>query len=226
MGQFDWVQDGFSRPADDPVGYRPIGVADVEPLPFSLDELLRVLAVRNGSDLHLSAGLPPMGRVDGDLIPLADLRMDGMQCRALTYEALSDEQIAKYEQTHELDCSYSVKNVGRFRMNVYRQRDTVGAAFRAIPNKVPSLEDLRLPHTIADICRRTNGLVLVTGPTGSGKSTTLAALVDLINANRACHVMTLEDPIEYLHDHKRSMVNQRELGTDTDSFANALRAVL
>ncbi|HET6383430.1 MAG TPA: type IV pilus twitching motility protein PilT [Armatimonadota bacterium] len=188
--------------------------------------MLQVLAGRNGSDLHLTMGLPPMGRIDGALVPLAEERLDHLQTRALTYEALSDEQIAQYERTHELDCSYSVKNVGRFRLNVYRQRDAVGSAFRAIPNKVPTLEDLRLPACVAEVGRKAAGLVLVTGPTGSGKSTTLAAIVDLINTARACHVMTLEDPIEYLHLHKRSMINQREIGTDTSSFQNGLRAVL
>ena len=199
---------------------------EAEPLPFCLDDLLLLLAQRNGSDLHLTSGLPPMARVDGDLQPLSEMELGPFHTRSLTYEALSDDQVARFEQKHELDCSYSVKNVGRFRVSVYRQRDSVAAAFRAIPSTIPTLDDLRLPATLGEVSRRSTGLVLVTGPTGVGKSTTLAALVDLINTSRACHILTLEDPIEYLHSHKRSMVNQREIGSDTDSFHAGLRAVL
>ena len=197
-----------------------------DPLPFGLDDLLELTVSRGASDLHLTMGLPPTARVDGELVPLADLKLDPSQTRVLVYEALTDEQTTQYERSHEVDCSYSVKGIGRFRLNVYRQRDCVGAAFRVIASKIPTLEELRLPPSLVDMARKTSGLCLVTGPAGSGKSTTLAAVVDLINRTRACHVMTLEDPIEYLHEHKRSMINQREIGTDTDTFGSGLRAVL
>jgi twitching motility protein PilT len=206
--------------------YHSTPLAETEPLPFSLDDLLRMVCARGGSDLHLTEGLPPMARVDGELISLSDLVLDAIHTRALAYEALSDDQVARYEQTHELDCSYSLRGVGRFRLNVYRQRDCLAAACRVIPTKIPSIEELRLPHSVGEMARKTSGLCLVTGPTGSGKSTTLAAIVDIINMSRPCHVMTLEDPIEYVHTHKRGMVNQREIGTDTDSFTAALRAIL
>jgi twitching motility protein PilT len=144
----------------------------------------------------------------------------------MIYEALSDEHIQKFEQTHELDFGYAVKGLARFRFNVYMQRGSVAAALRMIPNSIPSFESLRLPSVVREVSKRHSGLVLVTGPTGSGKSTTIAAMIDDINESRASHIMTIEDPIEYVHKHKRCMVNQRELHSDTYSFHNSLRAVL
>jgi len=167
-----------------------------------------------------------MMRVDGDLSPVVDFRLEAIHTRTLVYEALNDEQRSQYERTKELDCSYLVPGAGRYRLNVYRQRDSLSAAFRSIVSQIPTLEQLRIPPSVSDIARKSIGLCLVTGSTGSGKSTTLASIVDTINRERACHILTLEDPIEFLHVHKRSMVNQREIGTDTDSFHSAMRAVL
>jgi twitching motility protein PilT len=142
------------------------------------------------------------------------------------YEVLNDRQLEQFERHHELDFAYAVPGVARFRFNVYMQRGNVGAAMRVIPSKIPSIESLRLPPVIYEVVKKHSGLILVTGPTGSGKSTTLACMIDLINQTRPCHIMTIEDPIEYLHTHKRAMVNQREVHSDTESFHNALRAVL
>ncbi|GIV21596.1 MAG: twitching motility protein PilT [Armatimonadota bacterium] len=191
-----------------------------------IDDLLRMTVEKGASDLHLSVGLPPMVRVDGRLHPLPFDPLNPRDIQRLVYDVLTGDQIQKFEKTKELDFSYGVKDVGRFRFNVYRQRGSVGCAMRAIPSAIPSLEQLRLPAILRELTRRHSGLILVTGPTGSGKSTTIASMIDVINTERNCHIMTIEDPIEYLHSHKNSMVNQRELGTDTDSFHNALRAVL
>lgn len=191
-----------------------------------IDDLLRITVEKGGSDLHLSAGLPPMVRVDGRLHPLPFAPLNPRDIQRLVYDVLTGDQIQKFEKTKELDFSYGVKDIGRFRFNVYRQRGSVGCAMRAIPSVIPTLEQLRLPSILRELTRRHSGLILVTGPTGSGKSTTIASMIDVINTERNCHIMTIEDPIEYLHSHKNSMVNQRELGTDTDSFHNALRAVL
>jgi twitching motility protein PilT len=191
-----------------------------------IDDLARETVERNGSDLHLSVGLPPVFRVDGSLTRAAYAPLSPTDTQRLVYDILTNEQIQWFEKTRELDFSYGVKDVGRFRVNVYRQRGSVGAAMRVIPNQVPTFEQLRLPSVIRDLARKHSGLVLVTGPTGSGKSTTIASMVDMINGEREAHIMTIEDPIEYLHRHKRCMINQRELNADTDSFENALRAVL
>ncbi len=191
-----------------------------------IDDLLRITTERGASDLHLTAGLPPMIRVDGDLVPLEYAVLQPRDAQRLIYDILTNDQIQWFEKTRELDFSYGLKDIGRFRVNVYRQRGNVGAALRAIPSQIPSMEELGLPALLRDLSRKHSGLILVTGPTGSGKSTTIATMIDSINSERNCHIMTIEDPIEYLHRHKRSMVNQRELNTDTDSFENALRAVL
>jgi twitching motility protein PilT len=167
-----------------------------------------------------------MVRKDGKIIPLPYEEAGPRDIQRLVYDILTSEQIQKFERTKELDFSYGVQGLGRYRFNVYRQRGSVGAAMRVIPHKVPSITELRLPPIIRELVKKQSGLILVTGPTGSGKSTTIASMIDLINTERKCHIMTIEDPIEYLHSHKGSMVNQRELGLDTDSFANALRAVL
>ncbi len=191
-----------------------------------IEDLLRLCVERRGSDLHLTVGLPPTIRLDGELVQLPYRELTPRDTQRLLYDIMSDQQISKFEQTRELDFSYGVKGLGRFRVNVYMQRDSVGAALRAIPNKVPSFEELRLPPILRDVCKRSSGFILVTGPTGSGKSTTIAAMIDDINSSRRCHIMTIEDPIEYLHFHKMAMVNQREVNSDTLSFHNALRAVL
>jgi twitching motility protein PilT len=144
----------------------------------------------------------------------------------LVYDILTNDQIQWFEKTRELDFSYGIKNIGRFRVNVYRQRGNVGVAMRAIPHQIPSMDELGVPAICKELARKHSGLILVTGPTGSGKSTTIATMIDQVNSERNCHIMTIEDPIEYLHRHRQSMINQRELNTDTDSFENALRAVL
>ncbi|MDO8683050.1 MAG: type IV pilus twitching motility protein PilT [Armatimonadota bacterium] len=191
-----------------------------------MDDLSRETVERSASDLHLSVGLPPMFRVDGSLVRGGYSAMTPTDIQRLVYDILTNEQIQWFEKTHELDFSYGVKDIGRFRVNIYKQRGSVGAALRVIPNQIPSFEQLHLPLMLKDLSRKQSGLVLVTGPTGSGKSTTIAAMIDGINSERESHIMTIEDPIEYLHRHKRCMVNQREMNSDTDSFENALRAVL
>ena len=191
-----------------------------------IDDLLVETTQRGASDLHLSVGLPPVIRIDGRLIRLNYEPLNGQDIQRLVYDVLTNQQIQWFEKVHELDFSYGMAGIGRFRFNVYKQRGAVGAAMRAIPTKIPTLEELRLPPMLRELTRKHSGLVLVTGTTGAGKSTTLASMIGIINQERDCHVMTIEDPIEYLHTHGRSMINQRELGQDTHSFENALRAVL
>jgi len=191
-----------------------------------LDELLRETVERGASDLHITVGLPPVIRVDGSLEYLDYQPLSPTQTQRIVYDILNNDQVQHFESVHELDFSYGVKGIGRFRVNVYRQRGSVGAALRAIPDRIPTFEQLGLPSILRDLSRKHSGLILVTGPTGSGKSTTIACMIDTINSERPVHIMTMEYPIEYLHRHKKGMVNQRELGQDTDSFANALRAVL
>jgi twitching motility protein PilT len=191
-----------------------------------IDDLLRLAAERKASDLHLSEGLPPMIRVDGHLVKLEFAPLVSAEIQRLIYDVLTNHQIQAFEQTHELDFSYGLADIGRFRFNVYRQRGAIGAAMRAIPTRIPTIEELRLPPILRDLTRKPSGLVLVTGATGAGKSTTLAAMIHVINQERDCHIMTIEDPIEYVHNHGRAMVNQRELGSDTSTFQAALRAVL
>jgi len=191
-----------------------------------LDEILRMAFDRKASDIHITVGLPPMVRLDGEVAPLPFQPLVPQDTRRLIFECLTDENVQKLEKTHELDFGYGVRDVGRFRFNVYMQRGSYAAALRSIPTKIPSFEELCLPPIIREMSKRTSGLILVTGPTGSGKSTTIASMIDDININRTGHIMTIEDPIEYLHMHKKSMVNQRELHADTYSFHAALRAVL
>ena len=193
---------------------------------LSLPDLLKATLDLGGSDLHLSMGSPPQVRVDGHLkrLDLPDLTPDSI--KALAYSVLTDVQKKKFEETWELDLAFGLRGVGRFRCNVFNQKGAVGAVFRLIPEKIRSLEELNLPPVLAELADRPRGLVLVTGPTGSGKSTTLAAMVDRINIARPAHILTIEDPIEYLHQHKTSLVNQRELHADTQSFTMALRAAL
>jgi len=193
----------------------------------SVQELLGEVISQDASDLHLSAGARPTIRLHGDLVPLTDYPvLEGETIRRMIYAILTQKNRERLEQDLELDVSYSLPGKARFRVNVYFQRDVIGAAFRLIPFGIRSLEDLGIPPNVSDFARLPRGLVLVTGPTGSGKSTTLAALIDIVNQERACHILTVEDPIEYLHRHKTALVNQREVGSDTHSFAEALKHAL
>ncbi|HMO10270.1 MAG TPA: type IV pilus twitching motility protein PilT [Actinotalea sp.] len=194
---------------------------------IDLDAALRAMIEIGGSDLHLTSGAQPMIRLDGGLRPLEGFPVmyaDALQ-RTL-YSVLSQKQRETFEEHLELDFAYAVRGVSRFRVNLYKQRDSIGAAFRMIPYEIKPLEDLGVPPVVANFAGLPRGLVLVTGPTGSGKSTTLAAIIDLANRSRNDHIMTVEDPIEFLHRHKKSLINQREVGADTHSFANALKHVL
>jgi twitching motility protein PilT len=194
---------------------------------YHLNQLLELVLDSGSSDLHLTAGSPPLMRLHGEIQPIAgyDRLMPGT-LRALVYGILSGRQREELEEKRELDCSHPVAGRGRFRVNVYFQRGSVGAVLRAIPEHIMSLEELGMPPVVGEFARISRGLVLVTGATGQGKSTTLASLIDLVNRTRAVHVMTVEDPIEYMHRHKLAVVNQREVGSDTLSFAEALKHAL
>jgi len=181
---------------------------------------------KGGSDLHLCVGVPPIIRIDGQLTPTPFDRVTPQDSQRMVYDILTDEQIQRFESSLELDCSYSLAKISRFRVNVYKDKGTIASAFRVIPTRIPTLEELNLPRVLADMTKKHRGLILVTGPTGSGKSTTLAAMINQINQERSAHIITMEDPIEYLHQHGRSIINQRELGMDTKAFLNALRASL
>lgn len=197
------------------------------PRQLSLNQMLSQGVAERASDLHLTAGRPPMIRVDGDLRPLEGYEeLKPSQIRDLVYAILSSKLRERFEEEQELDTSHVVPSVGRFRVNVFFQRDSVGAVLRSIPFEIRSLEELGMPPSVSQFAELPRGLVLVTGPTGSGKSTTLAALVDVINQTKPLHIMSVEDPIEYLHHHKVAVVNQREVGEDTKGFANALKHVL
>jgi len=209
----------FGAPAPEPEEPTPSGL--------SVQEFLSTLLDLDGSDLHLTAGAPPTVRVHGDLVRLENYPpLEPETLRTLIYSILPQRHRERFEQELELDTSYSLPGKARFRVNVYMQRDAMGAAFRLIPFEIRSLEQLGLPVNLGDMARLPRGLVLVTGPTGSGKSTTLAAMIDIVNQERPVHIMTVEDPIEYLHHHKTALVNQREVGADTKSFAEALKHVL
>jgi twitching motility protein PilT len=193
----------------------------------SIDELLRKTVEREASDLHLSAGSPPVVRVNGHLERLPELPdTEPDEIRMLIYRILSTEQQKQLETKRQFDFSYSVPGLARFRVNAYFQRTSIGAAFRQIPARIKTLEELNMPDRLYELGEQPRGLVLVTGPTGSGKSTTLAALVDRINRTRSDHILTIEDPIEFLHHHRSCIVNQREIGEDATSFAEGLRAAL
>ncbi len=191
-----------------------------------LDDLFRVMVKNGASDLHLTSGSIPSLRVSGDIQPLNYRALNDSEVRALIYEILSPEQIQKFEETCELDCSYQVDDCGRFRCNVFMQRIGIGAVFRHIPSQILSMKDLGLPPVFKNILKEKKGLVLVTGPTGSGKSTTLAAMIDYLNDTDHGHILTIEDPIEFVHPNKKSIINQREVGNHTKSFKNALKAAL
>src|SRR5450756_662457 len=190
-----------------------------------VDVLLEVLE-RDASDLHLTVGSPPIVRINGVLERLDYPRLSANDTRELIYSILSQDQRQRLENEWEIDFSYSVPGRARFRVNAYFQRNSLGAAFRLIPIQIKKLEDLGLPRTLHELTRKPRGFVIITGPTGSGKSTTLAAMIDEINETREEHIMTIEDPIEFLHRHKKCMVNQREVGADTKSFNRALKSVL
>jgi len=192
----------------------------------SLRDLLAEMVERGASDLHLTAGVPPQFRIDGKLVPSGQDPLTPEDCETMIYSILRDDQKKRFENERELDLSFGIKNLARFRCNVFAQRGVTTAAIRMIPFGIMPLEKLGLPKVVTDFCDHPNGLVLVTGPTGSGKSTTLAALIDKINDERPVHIMTIEDPIEYVHQHKRAIVNQREVGSDTHGFAVALKYVL
>ncbi|MFM8558448.1 MAG: type IV pilus twitching motility protein PilT [bacterium] len=193
---------------------------------LTLRQLLEEMVQRKASDLHLTAGVPPEMRIDGAITPTEHEILTPERCIGLAYSVLSDEQRKRFETTKELDFSFGVKNLSRFRANVFLQRGVVSMAIRQIPYEILALEKLGLPPVVRDFTNRHKGLVLITGPTGSGKSTTLASMLDRINATRQAHIMTIEDPVEYIHTHKKCIVNQREVGADTASFPNALKYVL
>ena len=193
----------------------------------TMHDLLRTMVERNASDLHVGVGTPPLIRVDGELFPLRDLDvLTPEECQRLAYSIISDEQVERFEREGELDFSYGVRGLCRVRSNFFRQRGTVGAALRNIPFRIPSFEELGLPPGARDAASVPKGLVLVCGPTGHGKTTTLACILDHINETRNCHIVTVEDPIEYLHHHKRAYVTQREVGEETKDFNTALKYVL
>ncbi len=193
---------------------------------MDINQLLMMVVDRGGSDLHLVAGAPPIMRRHGTLVQIETEPLAATEIKDALYSALTLEQRDAVDRRSEVDLAYSVPCCARFRVNVYRQRSSLCAAFRMIPHTIPSLAELRLPSILEDLAKLPRGIVLVTGPTGSGKSTTLASVVDLINATRDAHIVTIEDPIEYLHEHKRGVVCQREIGSDTANFADALKYVL
>jgi twitching motility protein PilT len=192
----------------------------------NLHELLKTLVENGGSDLHITTNSPPQIRVDGKLKPLDMPPMNAVETKQLCYSVLTDAQKHKFEEDNELDLSFGVKGLSRFRGNIFVQRGAVAGVFRVIPYKILTFEELGLPPVIVELAEKPRGLILVTGPTGSGKSTTLASIIDYININRQDHIVTIEDPIEYLHPHKGCLVNQREVGADTKGFKNALKYVL
>jgi len=199
----------------------------VSPPDFDFSEVLRYMVETNASDVHLTAGVPPAVRDKGKIRPLEGFPvLNGQQTREVVYGILNDDQRKRFENNQQLDFAYAIPGVARFRVNCFFQRGSVSAAFRLVPQEIPSLGSLAVPEVLRDFTNKPRGFVLVTGPTGSGKSTTLAAMVDVINSEREDHILTIEDPIEFLHHHKRSIVNQREIGSDAPDFALGLRAAL
>ena len=192
----------------------------------NLHQLLKELVERGGSDLHITTNTPPQIRIDGKLAPLSLPPLTAVETKQLCYSVLTEAQKHKYEEESELDLSFGVKGLSRFRGNVFVQRGAVAGVFRVIPYKILTFDELGLPPVVKDLAEKPRGLILVTGPTGSGKSTTLASIIDKINTDRHDHIVTIEDPIEYLHPHKGCLVNQREVGADTKSFKHALKYVL
>ena len=225
------IQAAYGDTHDDEIGSKKgsgrVGLdADDRPL-LDLHEVLELVLENDASDLHLTNGLPPTLRIDGDLMPIEGYpALEPLDLQRIVYGMLSQKQREQFEENLELDFSYALPGKARFRVNIYMQRGAIGAAFRLVPFAIRSAEDLGLPAVVENFARLPRGLVVVTGPTGSGKSTTLAALVDVINRERAVHIMTIEDPIEFLHPHRTAVVNQREVGADTHGFAAALKHVL
>ena len=192
----------------------------------SVNDILKKAVDRNASDIHFTVGIPPVDRVDGALVTLVDETLKPADTRDIAYSLMDEKYRFQLERKGEVDLAYSVPNLGRFRVNVFLQRGSVAIAVRVLNFEIPTPEVLGIPESVVDVVKKQRGLVLVTGPTGSGKSTTLASLVNVLNENYPYHIITLEDPIEYLHKHKKSIVNQREMGTDSDTYASALRAAL
>lgn len=193
----------------------------------SIDEIAKEAVSKGASDIHITAGTPPMVRVDGKIVPLTGYPiLNPKDTQQLIYSFMNEKQKKTFEEKKELDFSFGIRGLGRFRVNVFYQRGTVAAALRRIPNQIKPIEELGLIPKVKDLCHLSMGLVLVTGPTGSGKTTTLASMIDYINSNFPHHIITIEDPIEYVYQHKKSVVAQREIGTDTDSFAAALKYAL
>jgi len=197
-----------------------------EGVKVNLHQLLRAMIEKGASDMHITTGAPPLLRIDGSIVPLKLPALSPVETKQLCYSVLTEEQKIQFEKNKELDLSFGVKNLSRFRANIFMQRGAVSGAFRSIPFKILSFEELGLPPVVAELAAKPRGLILVTGPTGSGKSTTLASILDKINSETRQHIITIEDPIEYLHPHKRCIVNQREVGSDTSSFKLALKYVL
>ncbi len=194
---------------------------------MEINDLLKLAVTQSASDLHIKVGSPPILRIAGELTPLvSENRITQQDAMKIAFTVMSPGQREIFKKKNEIDLAYSVPGLGRFRCNIFLQRGTIGIVFRIIPIKIPSFEELNLPDVLKKIAMEERGLVLVTGTTGSGKSTTLAAMIDYINSNRTCNVITIEDPIEYLHRDKKSIVNQREIGSDTESFGKALRSAL
>ncbi|PLX72871.1 MAG: type IV pili twitching motility protein PilT [Desulfuromonas sp.] len=193
---------------------------------FSIQQMLKTMVEQGASDLHITTGTPPQIRVNGRMTPMKTRNLLPADTKNICYSILTEVQKRKFEENHELDFSFGVKGLARFRGNVFMQRGALGGVFRLIPYKFLSFQELGLPPVVDEISKKSNGLVLVTGPTGSGKSTTLASIIDEINNTRHEHIITVEDPIEYIHPHKKCVVNQREVGTDTYSFQNALKYIL
>jgi twitching motility protein PilT len=192
----------------------------------NMHQFLKAMIEKGASDLHITTGTPPQLRIDGKLHPLKMPPLSAPETKQLCYSVLTDAQKHQFEERNELDLSFSVQKLSRFRANVFVQRGNVAGAFRAIPFKIKTFEELGLPKIVEELAQKPRGLVLVTGPTGSGKSTTLATIIDKINQERNEHIVTIEDPIEYLHHHKGCVINQREVGADTNSFKNALKYIL
>ena len=193
---------------------------------MTIRQLLEEMVQKGASDLHLTVGAPPVFRVDGELVPSNHDVLTPEKSEELVYSLLNDQQKKRFEMEHELDLSFGIPNLSRFRANVYVQRGCIGIAIRTIPFEIRAFKELGLPSVIAELSSRPKGLILVTGPTGCGKSTTLATMIDTINVTRRSHIITVEDPIEYVFRHKKCVINQRQVGSDTHSFANALKYVL